>query len=101
MDDQKARLISLLELETWLRPEGSTLKSIFDNLRNYPLLLVLLFAVQTLGAEKGVVARVSEFTLGGFLFTLTLFTVFQTAVLMTCFLMWLGGFKSQVQHPPQ
>lgn len=89
MDNQNLRLFPLLELEAWLRPEGSTLKSIFDNLRNYPLLLLLLFTVRTLSTEQGVIARVSEFTLGGLLLTLTLFTVFQTAVLTTCFFMWL------------
>jgi hypothetical protein len=88
MNEPKARLIPLLELDAWVRPEGSTLKSIFDNLRNYPLLLVLLFAVRVLREEPGAIARVSEFTLGCLLAVLSLLTVFQTAVLMSLFFVW-------------
>lgn len=89
MTNRAARLLPFLELESWVQPSGSTLKSLFDNLRNYPLLAILFVATKALDTQQGPFAAIGGFVLNAYLVTLGFFTLFQTAVLMTSFWIWL------------
>jgi len=102
MPKRPARLLSFLETEQWVRPEGSTLKSLFDNLRNYPLLAIFLYVSRLLNEQPDLLASVAGATFGSYTFLLAVFTVFQTAILMASFLTWVvfGEWRERIREDP-
>jgi hypothetical protein len=99
MDKPKTTSGNLLEIDQWMSPQGSTLKSLFDNIRNYPLLAALVYVARTLNQEPGFLSQFSGLVVSVYVSCLALLTIVQTAVLMTSFFVWIMFERWRQENP--
>jgi hypothetical protein len=76
-----------LDFDTYLEPSKLTMKVVFDNLRMYPILVVMLVAGRALGESTSSLAVFPFYAVSSFVALLSLGVLFQTSGMLVAIVM--------------